>query len=159
MTDQRAVILDVVHGLLEIHLGGGRRLAKCILLRTAQWALDMRQEVPSADELAESRPTMAHQMIEARTEATSRYRAADPSAAMAFRPRSLIIQQGLPGLASNPSVVRHGVDFALTSPPYPGVYVNYHRWKLGGRLEVPLPYFIAGQQDGHGLARLHHVCT
>ena len=40
----------------------------------------------------------------------------------------------------------------LTSPPYPGVYVNYHRWKLRGRKETPLPYVIAGANDGNGLA-------
>ena len=40
----------------------------------------------------------------------------------------------------------------LTSPPYPGVYVNYHRWKLQGRREIRAPYWIVDQLDGHGLA-------
>ena len=40
----------------------------------------------------------------------------------------------------------------LTSPPYPGVYVNYHRWKLRGRREIPAPYWIAGREDGNGMS-------
>jgi hypothetical protein len=40
----------------------------------------------------------------------------------------------------------------VTSPPYPGVYVNYHRWKLRGRREIPAPYWIADRRDGNGLA-------
>jgi len=40
----------------------------------------------------------------------------------------------------------------LTSPPYPGVYVNYHRWKIMGRKETGAPYWIADCPDGHGLA-------
>jgi hypothetical protein len=113
----------------------------------------MRQVVPSADELADALPKTAAQMIKAAAQSTSQYRAADRTSAVVGRPRSVVVQQGLPGLSKNPIVSRCGApDLVLISPPYPGVYVNYHRWKLGGRLEIPLPYFIAGQQDGHGLA-------
>jgi DNA modification methylase len=38
----------------------------------------------------------------------------------------------------------------VTSPPYPGVHVLYHRWQVGGRSETPLPYWIADQNDGLG---------
>lgn len=153
MAGQRAVILDAVKGLADLHSTRAKCLAKCILLRTAQWAFDMRQEVPSSDELANALSAMSNQMVEAAAQATARYRAADRATAGVFRPRSLVIQQGLPGLAGYVNVTRYGApNLVLTSPPYPGVYVNYHRWKLRGRLETPLPYFIAGQQDGQGLA-------
>jgi hypothetical protein len=36
----------------------------------------------------------------------------------------------------------------LTSPPYPGVHVLYHRWQVDGRKETPLPFMIAGKLDG-----------
>lgn len=38
----------------------------------------------------------------------------------------------------------------LTSPPYPGVHVLYHRWQIGGRRETPAPYWIANKLDGDG---------
>ena len=36
----------------------------------------------------------------------------------------------------------------LTSPPYPGVHVLYHRWQVDGRKEAPLPFMIANKLDG-----------
>src|SRR5205085_5107583 len=38
----------------------------------------------------------------------------------------------------------------LTSPPYLGVHVLYHRWQVQGRRETPAPYWVAGCRDGHG---------
>lgn len=37
----------------------------------------------------------------------------------------------------------------LTSPPYPGVHVLYHRWQYRGRKETPAPYWIADVVDGN----------
>lgn len=38
----------------------------------------------------------------------------------------------------------------VTSPPYPGVHVLYHRWQVDGRKESPAPYWIANCLDGQG---------
>jgi len=38
----------------------------------------------------------------------------------------------------------------VTSPPYPGVHVLYHRWQVDGRKEAPLPFLIANKLDGVG---------
>jgi hypothetical protein len=38
----------------------------------------------------------------------------------------------------------------LTSPPYPGVHVLYHRWQVQGRKETPAPFWIANCLDGNG---------
>jgi hypothetical protein len=40
----------------------------------------------------------------------------------------------------------------VTSPPYPGVHVLYHRWQVDGRKEAPLPFMIANKLDGAGLS-------
>lgn len=42
------------------------------------------------------------------------------------------------------------VDLVVTSPPYPGVHVLYHRWQVRGRVETPLPYWLAESADGLG---------
>ncbi|SPE38145.1 DNA modification methylase (fragment) [Candidatus Sulfopaludibacter sp. SbA6] len=38
----------------------------------------------------------------------------------------------------------------VTSPPYAGVHVLYHRWQVEGRRETPAPYWLAALSDGHG---------
>ena len=38
----------------------------------------------------------------------------------------------------------------VTSPPYPGVHVLYHRWQVLGRRETAAPYWITQCQDGQG---------
>jgi hypothetical protein len=38
----------------------------------------------------------------------------------------------------------------ITSPPYPGIHVLYHRWQIMGRQETPVPYWIAALNDGQG---------
>lgn len=38
----------------------------------------------------------------------------------------------------------------ITSPPYPGVHVLYHRWQVDGRKEIPLPFMITNKLDGAG---------
>jgi hypothetical protein len=38
----------------------------------------------------------------------------------------------------------------LTSPPYPGVHVLYHRWQIFGRWETPAAFWLANQRDGAG---------
>jgi len=67
--------------------------------------------------------------------------------------RTAILTGRAQDLAINGRVLNYGAPkLVLTSPPYPGVYVNYHRWKLQGRLETPMPYWIAQQLDGKGIA-------
>src|SRR5262245_15382162 len=38
----------------------------------------------------------------------------------------------------------------VTSPPYPGIHVLYHRWQVDGGKESPLPFLIANKLDGAG---------
>jgi hypothetical protein len=153
LAEQRRVLLGALRALEQVTSGRAKDFARCVLLRTAQWGLDMRGQVPSADELRSALSENAAAMINAARSATTRYRSADLKVASGGLPRSLVLHQGLPGVANHPALARHPRPrLILTSPPYPGVYVNYHRWKLRGRLETPLPYFIAGRDDGHGLA-------
>ncbi len=38
----------------------------------------------------------------------------------------------------------------LTSPPYFGVHILYHRWQVNGRKETAAPFWIAASKDGMG---------
>ena len=116
--------------------------ARCVVLRTGQWALDMRREVPSAAEFREALTDHAAAMLLIAQNFRSDVRA--PAA---------VINQASPGLADRPEMAGAKARLVLTSPPYPGVYVNYHRWKLRGRREIRAPYWIANELDGHGISR------
>lgn len=152
LADQRRVVLAALRELDSIEPTRARDLARCVLLRTAQWALDMRSEVPSAGALRDALVENTTATVAAARSVATRYRSADQLVSGDGLPRSVVLHKGVPGLAGHTALSRHPTPkLVLTSPPYPGVYVNYHRWKLRGRLETPLPYFIAGQSDGHGL--------
>ena len=43
-------------------------------------------------------------------------------------------------------------DLVVTSPPYPGIHMLYHRWQVDGRKETAAPYWLADCQDGQGNA-------
>lgn len=125
-----------------------RDFAKCVLLRTGQWALDGRMRVPALSEIRE--------------------RVASFSAEMLIDLRGLKEHCAALGGGSPACRLRNGsaadihtagdlgdhdkVDLVVTSPPYPGVHVLYHRWQINGRRETPAPYWIAGCSDGQGAA-------
>lgn len=119
-----------------------QELARCILLRTGQWAIDGRRNFPSATEFRGQLVKLAHEMI---------------GGSKAFR--ETIENTASPLVAHVPAEsIPTLTDFqeagpprlVLTSPPYPGVHVLYHRWQLNGGLETPAPFWIAACQDGHG---------
>jgi hypothetical protein len=121
------------------------RFCRCVVLRTAQWALDMKSEVPSAADLRDALIDNGRAML-----SVARSWALEHGSSHAGL---TILDVGLPGLASSfAEVTADRPRAVVTSPPYPGVYVNYHRWKLRGRREIPAPYWIADRRDGNGLA-------
>jgi len=130
----------------------GKLLTRCALLRTAQWALDMRSVVPTVQEFRETLAASIHQMAEVAHAYTSSVRRVDRVVPTLLR-RTMTIRAPSPGLSSDPRLSSYPAPrLVVTSPPYPGVYVNYHRWKLLGRHETPAPFWIAGSLDGKGLS-------
>lgn len=111
----------------------------------------MRREVPEPEKFLDALVENSWAMTAVARRTTEEYRTAE--AKDVGCPACVVLHQGLPGIADRPEIADHPAPrLILTSPPYPGVYVNYHRWKLRGRLETPFPYFLAGQEDGNGLA-------
>jgi hypothetical protein len=67
------------------------------------------------------------------------------------RPRVHCINRSVAGADSDPAVTGAcPPKLILTSPPYPGIHVLYHRWQVDGRRETPAPFWIAGKRDGAG---------
>jgi hypothetical protein len=65
--------------------------------------------------------------------------------------RKVLVHRDAVGIDCDPALrTRSKPRLVLTSPPYPGVHVLYHRWQYRGRKETPAPYWIANVQDGCG---------
>jgi len=68
------------------------------------------------------------------------------------KPRRKLIESDASQIDKLPIFLRENLkaDLVITSPPYPGIHILYHRWQVDGRRETPAPYWIAGCQDGQG---------
>lgn len=144
----RNLLAGGIEAVMRLDGADARILGRCALLRTGQWALDMREVVPTVDEFRRQ----LRRDIESMVEVARAYRA-EIDAVEPQRGMPAIVERGLPESASHPTVTGAGTPaLILTSPPYPGVYVNYHRWKVRGRRETPAPYWVADRLDGHGIS-------
>ncbi|MCH7685451.1 MAG: hypothetical protein IH899_02005 [Planctomycetes bacterium] len=141
--------LDRVSELCSIRQ---REFARCSILRAAQWALDCRTQVPSVMQFRHELSQRVKSMITGSLQFREDCRAAWPTTRGRPPKRCHILNASacdLPQLLSRLSGLGKA-KLVLTSPPYPGVYVLYHRWKIRGRWETPAPFWISNQQDGHG---------
>ena len=134
-----------------------RRLARCALLRLGQWAVETqfsvsdrgylpslkRMEAKLESIVSSARTGMEQLADELRAHGVPK---SDLRARRLFAPLSA--WEGLPAVAFPEH--RGQVKLVVTSPPYPGVHVLYHRWQVMSRRETAAPYWIAGAQDGLG---------
>ncbi len=124
---------------------------RCVLLRLGQWALDCREwRTPRRARLAKQLRELASRMLDGLDELVRASRAAGiPKNKL--RSRRLLLNCSAVDLDSNRFLGSAGERprMVITSPPYAGVHVLYHRWQYRGRKETPAPYRIADLQDGH----------
>jgi DNA methylase len=124
-----------------------RAFAKCALLCAGQRALDGRKRHTPLAEFRIQLSTITNKMLDdlefldAQLRLTS---GSETQCTITNRDTSEIDQ--LPIFAEG----KEKVSLVVTSPPYPGVHILYHRWQVDGRKETPAPYWISGMQDGQG---------
>ena len=127
-----------------------RQFAKCALVRVGQWALDTNTTVPSTNELSDELQKRLERMIRGLDEfaVAARVRGIYKNKVTGSRKimRASAADSSLTRMLSRRDIQP---KLILTSPPYPGVHMLYHRWQVRGRRETPAPYWIAGIQDGH----------
>ena len=139
-----------------LHLGakaGGlpdkaaRRLALLTTVRAGQLCFDCRSKPPTVKILQEIFADTSRRLLEQMSvySEACRSHTYDGGLRRALR----VVQTDAEALSScirlKPS---NPVSLILTSPPYPGVHVLYHRWQVYGRKETSLPYHLLGLQDG-----------
>jgi hypothetical protein len=119
---------------------------RCAVLRTAQWALDGRKHLPTVDEFRTMLSATAENMIigaEALIAAITQ--------AGVVPPKTVVLNRSAAGIEDDDRLREwSSPKLVVTSPPYPGVHVLYHRWQVDGRKEAPLPFMIANKLDGAG---------
>lgn len=122
--------------------------ARCALLNVSQWALNGRRRSPSLQEFRERLTATTLDMLNA----MSLLDLAISSGEEMHRP--VLIHDSAENLQRHSPLSERGnlADLVVTSPPYPGVHILYHRWQVDGRRETPAPYWIANQLDGQGAA-------
>ena len=123
-----------------------QKLVRCALLRTAQWALDCREDVPPVREVRARFMVAIDEMVEGAQQFARAAREGGCTNA-----DSLCLLRSAVGVEDDPRITELGHPaLILTSPPYPGVHILYHRWQVLGRRETPAPFWIAGTLDGAG---------
>jgi hypothetical protein len=142
-----------LHAISELPRLRQQRFARCALLKTAQWALDCRKHIPSASRFREDLLVNFGEMLTGAVAFTQAVRRAEYLHGLRGRLSTYCIHRSAVGMESDPNInVLSKPRLVLTSPPYPGVHVLYHRWQVRGRRETPAPFWLASSMDGHGSA-------
>lgn len=129
-----------------------RAFARCALLRLGQWALEGREHrVPRRKRLGRQLRYLVASMLEGMEEFVAHCQAAGVPKHQ-ITSRRVLLNRDAAGLDEEPllSGLQKKVKLVVTSPPYPGVHVLYHRWQHRSRKETPAPYWIANVSDGCG---------
>ncbi len=130
--------------IAELPSWRARDFARCAVLRVGQWALDGRESHTTLADFRDRLGLVTKEMLTALAEMAKEKKKSGGQA---------LILHGDAGELGNVKVFaedKKRAALVVTSPPYPGVHVLYHRWQVDGRRETPAPYWIAGCNDGQG---------
>ncbi len=127
------------------------KFIRCVILRTAQWALDSKKYLPSASNFRDKFILNSNEMLNSASIYSHAVKNADKTWYSTGQKKQRILNRTSVGIEEDNRL--HGMPkpkLIVTSPPYPGVHVLYHRWQVNGRRETPAPYWIANKLDGSG---------
>ena len=128
----------------ELPSANARDFAKCALLRVSQWALDGRERHTPLADFRGNLAFTSEEMLLAIVALANRIDEGGGHATLLNVDAAVLDREPI---FSEPT---NRVKLVVTSPPYPGVHVLYHRWQVDGRRETPAPYWITGCNDGKG---------
>lgn len=130
----------------RLRLPKAKLLARATVLKTGQWALDARKRRPSIPEFRERMRDNAEQILSGALALQDRVHSH-----AGFSPKIVVINRNIDGAEEEAIFQRQTPPkLIVTSPPYPGIHVLYHRWQVDGRREASAPFWIAGKLDGAG---------
>ncbi len=140
-----------LNSLQQIRSRRQQDLVRCALLATGQWALDCRRKLPSTSEFRTYLLRRIETMLIGASQFARAARQSDRGFPASGLQRTLCINRPASKIEDVQQLHSYPApSLILTSPPYPGVHVLYHRWQIQSRRETGLPYWIANCQDGTG---------
>lgn len=141
-----SVLLDSI----ENDIAGKRAqdFARCVILNVGQWALNGKKVCISSSTFRTRVSLVTLEMLGGIRSLSDRIKTSDLKV---FKPIIRVNDAEL--IDRDRIVVREGLaDLVVTSPPYPGVHMLYHRWQVDGRKETDAPYWITNRRDGAGVS-------
>jgi len=142
----KKVLTLALSSLEDLASDNVRNFVRCALLRTAQWALDGRRTHASVSLFRERLSFCINDMLAGMMDLENSVSLCGHGIG------PTLIEGDAANIHSHPFFTQGSpnVDLVVTSPPYPGLHVLYHRWQVDGRRETPAPYWIVGCRDGQG---------
>lgn len=140
----KKAVAAALASIKDLATENSRDFAKCIVLRVSQWALDGRERHTALTDFRKKLSATAEEMLESTRTFGEQTRLSGGCATILNMDAARLDESPVFGSG------RQKVALVVTSPPYPGVHVLYHRWQVDGRRETPAPYWIAGCNDGQG---------
>jgi hypothetical protein len=127
-----------------------RMIARASLIRSAQWALDCRSRLPTREELLARHEADFADTLLGLAEFRAHVTQAFGSPLRGASENRRILVRSAAGLETDARIPKRwgAPRLVLTSPPYIGVHIVYHRWQVRGRRETAAPYWLAGCLDG-----------
>ena len=134
-----------------------RILVRLALLSVGQSALDCKSEEPSLPEMQKRFCAQVRTVIEGQLGFLTSVASANEIPRCRVSQMRRVINRSSEKSGEDRRIPRDWLPakLILTSPPYPGVHVVYHRWQINGRKETPAPFWLANSRDGAGEA---HYC-
>lgn len=141
----KKILALALESLSNLPSSSAQAFVRCVLLNAGQWALNGKRHPVSATEFRERLVRSSREMLLAieslRTKLPEGWH------------RPVLINGMASDLGSHPFFASgNRADLVVTSPPYPGIHILYHRWQIDGRKESPAPYWLAACRDGQGSA-------
>jgi len=147
----REFFLRTLSQIPETFTSHQKAVTRLALLRTGQWAVDGRRTFPKPTQVREHFAKDIDKTLSELHKFRRLTKMSDANTPCNGRQRSLVVCTDAENISSYINQVSNTkAKLILTSPPYPGVHVLYHRWQLLGGKETAFPFLIAGELDGHG---------
>lgn len=135
--------------LYEIPNKRQEQFIRCALLKTTQWALDC-YKIPVAKEFRRAFFNDINEMVEGMFEFKTQVKDSQRDLCAKTKVDSFCLCRSAVGIEKDNRISTNcRPRLVLTSPPYPGVHVLYHRWQIRGRKETSAPFWIADCLDGN----------
>lgn len=145
---RKTISLCLASAEAELPTPRAHSFARCVLLNVGQWALNGRRRIPTAAEFRNRIVVTVTEMMAGMNEVADAMRATGVN-----RHEPLLRQNDAENIVRDARIRAVGLaDLVVTSPPYPGIHMLYHRWQVDGRKETDAPYWIAACNDGCGAA-------